>query len=115
MLIVTVFLVSVAVFAITESSPGNIAKNVLGAFITPEQEASFLAQMGLDKPAYLRFIFWLAGSDWYAGHRSGFEFKRVSTHRALMSGGPWMRKTVWFAGSWKAKTWWPWCANPMGR
>ena len=77
MLIVTVFLVSVAVFAITESSPGNIAKNVLGAFITPEQEASFLAQMGLDKPAYLRFIFWLAGSDWYAGHKSGFDFERV--------------------------------------
>ncbi len=77
MLIVTVLLVSMAVFAITESSPGNIAKNVLGAFITPAQEASFLAQMGLDKPAYLRYIFWLVGSDWYAGHRSGFSFKRV--------------------------------------
>ena len=46
------FLVSVAVFLITESSPGNVARNVLGAFVTPEQEASFLAQMGLDKPIY---------------------------------------------------------------
>jgi len=27
------FLVSIAVFLITESSPGNVAKNVLGAFI----------------------------------------------------------------------------------
>ena len=77
MLLVTVFLVSVAVFAITESSPGNIAKNVLGGFITPEQETSFLSQMGLDKPAYLRFAFWLTGSDWYAGHKSGFTFEKV--------------------------------------
>ena len=83
MLIVTVFLVSVAVFALTESSPGNIAKNVLGAFITPEQEASFLAQMGYDKPAYLRFTFWLVGSDWYAGYKSGFDFKRVTNSQGF--------------------------------
>jgi peptide/nickel transport system permease protein len=83
MLIVTVFLVSVAVFAITESTPGNIAKNVLGAFITPEQEASFLTQMGLDKPAYLRYIFWLVGSDWYASQKSGFEFKRVTNSQGF--------------------------------
>ena len=83
MLIVTVFLVSVAVFAITESSPGNIAKNVLGAFITPEQEASFLAQMGLDKPAHLRYVFWLVGSDWYAGHRSDFSFEKVTNSQGF--------------------------------
>ena len=46
LLLLTMFLVSIAVFLITESSPGNVAKNILGAFITPEQEASFLAQMG---------------------------------------------------------------------
>ena len=83
MLIVTVFLVSVAVFAITESSPGNIAKNVLGAFITPEQEASFLAQMGLDKPAHLRYVFWLVGSDWYAGHKSDFSFEKVTNSQGF--------------------------------
>ncbi len=66
LLLLTMFLVSIAVFLITESSPGNVAKNVLGAFITEEQEESFLAQMGLDKPVYIRYIYWLMGSDWLA-------------------------------------------------
>lgn len=75
----TMFLVSVAVFMITEASPGNVAKNVLGAFITPEQEASFLAQMGLDKPAAVRYLYWLFGSDWYASRKVGLPLKRITT------------------------------------
>ncbi len=59
-------LVSLAVFIIAESSPGNIAKNVLGAFITPEQEAAFIRQNGLDQPMYVRYLHWIAGNDWVA-------------------------------------------------
>ena len=77
LLLITMFLVSVAVFMITEASPGNVAKNVLGAFITPEQEKSFLAQMGLDKPAYLRYVYWLVGSDWLAENKVGLPLQRV--------------------------------------
>jgi peptide/nickel transport system permease protein len=79
LLLITMILVSIAVFMITESSPGNVAKNVLGAFITPEQEASFLAQMGLDKPAYIRYIHWLVGSDWLADDKVGMPLRRVTT------------------------------------
>ena len=79
LLLITMILVSIAVFMITESSPGNVAKNVLGAFITPEQEKSFLAQMGLDKPAYIRYIYWLVGSDWLADNKVGMPLKRVTT------------------------------------
>lgn len=79
LLLVTMVLVSVAVFMITEASPGNVAKNVLGAFITPEQEASFLAQMGLDQPAYVRYIYWLVGSDWLADDKVGLPLKRIIT------------------------------------
>jgi peptide/nickel transport system permease protein len=79
LLLITMILVSIAVFMITESSPGNVAKNVLGAFITPEQEASFLAQMGLDKPAYIRYIYWLVGSDWLADDKVGMPLRRVTT------------------------------------
>lgn len=71
LLLLTMFLVSIAVFVIVESSPGNIAKNILGAFITPEQEASFLAQMGLDKPLPYRYLTWLLGSDWLAQSKVG--------------------------------------------
>jgi len=78
-LLLTMLLVSVAVFLITESSPGNVARNVLGAFITPEQEASFLAQMGLDKPVYTRYLYWLVGSDWLASKRVGLPLKRITT------------------------------------
>lgn len=79
LLLLTMLLVSVVVFLITESSPGNVAKNVLGAFITPEQEASFLEQMGLDKPLYQRYLYWLAGSDWYAASKVGMSLKRITT------------------------------------
>jgi peptide/nickel transport system permease protein len=77
LLLLTMLLVSVAVFLITEASPGNVARNVLGAFITPEQEASFLSQMGLDKPVWVRYVHWLLGSDWLADGKVGMPLKRV--------------------------------------
>ena len=79
LLLLTMVLVSMAVFLITESSPGNVARNVLGAFVTPEQEASFLAQVGLDKPVYVRYWYWLFGSDWSAANKVGMPLKRVTT------------------------------------
>ena len=79
LLILTMFLVSVVVFLITESSPGNVARNVLGSFVTPEQEASFLAQMGLDKPSWLRYIYWLIGSDWHGARKVGMELRKITT------------------------------------
>ena len=79
LLLLTMFLVSVAVFLIAESSPGNVARNVLGAFVTPEQEASFLAQVGLDKPVYTRYFYWLLGSDWSSSKKVGLPLKRITT------------------------------------
>lgn len=79
LLLLTMILVSLAVFLITESSPGNVARNVLGAFVTPEQEASFLAQVGLDKPVYVRYFYWLMGSDWSASRKVGLPLKRIIT------------------------------------
>ena len=84
LLLITMILVSIAVFMITEASPGNVAKNVLGAFITPAQEKSFLAQMGLDKPAYLRYIYWLVGSDWLAEKKVGMELRRVTNEEGFV-------------------------------
>jgi len=79
LLLLTMVLVSMAVFLITESSPGNVARNVLGAFVTPEQEASFLAQVGLDKPVYIRYFYWLFGSDWAAESKIDMPIKRITT------------------------------------
>ena len=84
LLLLTMFLVSVAVFLITESSPGNVARNVLGAFVTPEQEASFLSQMGLDKPIHLRYLYWLVGSDLHASRKVGLPLRRVTTRKGFV-------------------------------
>jgi len=83
LLLLTMILVSIAVFLITESSPGNVARNVLGSFVTPEQEKSFLAQMGLDKPVYTRYLYWFFGSDWYASRKVGLPFRRITTQEGF--------------------------------
>lgn len=84
LLLLTMLLVSMAVFLITESSPGNVAKNVLGAFITPEQEASFLKQSGLDQPAHIRYVYWLIGNDWVASRKVGLPLVRHTTEEGFV-------------------------------
>ena len=84
LLLLTMILVSMAVFLITEASPGNVARNILGAFVTPEQEASFLAQLGLDKPVWLRYIYWFIGSDWQASGKVGLPLKRILTQKGFV-------------------------------
>ncbi len=76
-MLLTMFIVSIAIFAINEIAPGNIARNILGPFATPEQEASFLAQLGLDQPLHTRYITWLVGSDWRAGRVVGMPLRRI--------------------------------------
>jgi peptide/nickel transport system permease protein len=83
LLLLTMLLVSMAVFLITEASPGNVARNVLGAFVTPEQEASFLAQLGLDKPAWLRYVYWMMGSDWEASKKIGMPLRQIFTKKGF--------------------------------
>ena len=84
LLLLTMILVSMAVFVITEASPGNVARNILGAFVTPEQEASFLAQLGLDKPVWVRYLYWLVGSDWQASDKIGRPLKQILTEKGFV-------------------------------
>ena len=84
LLMLTMVLVSAAVFVITEASPGNVARNILGAFVTPEQEASFLDQMGLDEPLWRRYLDWLIGSDWRAEDVVGLPLERIVTERGFV-------------------------------
>ncbi|MCF6248528.1 MAG: ABC transporter permease [Desulfobacula sp.] len=83
LLFLTMVLVSIAVFVIAESSPGNIAKNVLGAFITPEQEASFIIQNGLDKPMHKRYLYWVIGNDRIALKKIGMPLKKITTRKGF--------------------------------
>lgn len=76
-LTLTLIFVSIAIFAITELAPGNIAVNTLGNTITPEQEASFNAQNGLDQTPTERYIRFIFGSDWQVEEDVGFPITRV--------------------------------------
>ncbi len=77
LMILTMFLVSVVVFALTEIAPGNLARNTLGNLITPEQEASFNRLNGLDQPIATRYIRWIFGSDWEASSHIGHPVVRL--------------------------------------
>ncbi len=70
--IVTMLLVSVILFVLLEVGSGDVALKILGVFSTEEQRASYRAQLGLDQPAWLRYIDWLAGNDWRARRLVGY-------------------------------------------
>ncbi len=57
--VVTLFIVSVLVFAGTEILPGDVAQAVLGQQATPEAVQAIRDQLGLDRPAALRYLDWL--------------------------------------------------------
>jgi peptide/nickel transport system permease protein len=54
--------VSVLIFAATEILPGDVASAVLGQGATPETLAAFRTELGLDRPAYIRYFEWAGGA-----------------------------------------------------
>ncbi len=59
--LLTLLAVSVLIFICTQILPGDVASAVLGQQATPESLKVFRAELGLDKPAYLRYLQWLLG------------------------------------------------------
>lgn len=57
----TLLIVSAVIFTITGWLPGDAAQELLGQSATPEAVAALRAQLGLDKPPYVRYFHWLAG------------------------------------------------------
>src|SRR5688572_2648492 len=54
--------VSVLIFAGTQILPGDVATAMLGQQATPEAIANIRAELGLDKPAVVRYFEWLGGA-----------------------------------------------------
>lgn len=69
---VTMFLVSVLLWLLLEVATGDVTVKLLGVFATPEQRASYRAQLGLDAPSWRRYVDWLAGSDSRAEELVGY-------------------------------------------
>ncbi len=76
-MLLSMLLISIIVFAVVEIAPGNVARNILGAFATPEQERSMENQLGLDRPAVTRYLSWLFGSDWQVRRLIGMPVKEI--------------------------------------
>ncbi|WP_079730712.1 ABC transporter permease [Novosphingobium mathurense] len=59
--LLTLFLVSLVIFTVSGLLPGDAAQELLGQSATPEQVASLRHEMGLDRPAHVRYVDWLGG------------------------------------------------------
>jgi peptide/nickel transport system permease protein len=79
--IVTMLLVSIALFTLLEVGTGDIALKILGVFSTEAQRASYRAQLGLDRPAWLRYVDWLAGNDWQARRLVGYPLVTIANEQ----------------------------------
>jgi peptide/nickel transport system permease protein len=91
-MLLSMLLISIIVFAVVEIAPGNVARNILGAFATPEQERSMENQLGLDRPAITRYFSWLFGSDWQASRLIGMPVKEI-----VISQGTQQKFRQWWA------------------
>jgi len=58
-MVLTLLIVSIAVFAATEMLPGDVAEIVLGQSATPEAVKGLREAMNLDQPAIVRYLVWL--------------------------------------------------------
>ncbi len=59
--IVLLLAVSVLIFAGTQILPGDVAQSILGQSATPQALANLREEMGLNDPAYIRYLRWLGG------------------------------------------------------
>lgn len=57
--LLTLFVVSLIIFASVEMLPGDVAQEILGQSATPETVAALRHELGLDRPAYIRYFEWL--------------------------------------------------------
>jgi peptide/nickel transport system permease protein len=60
--ILSLLAVSVLIFAATEILPGDVASAILGQGATPETLAAFREELGLNRPAYVRYFEWFSGA-----------------------------------------------------
>jgi peptide/nickel transport system permease protein len=70
--IITMLLVSMALFFLLEVGSGDVALKILGVFSTEAQRESYRAQLGLDRSPWIRYSEWLFGNDWKARSLVGF-------------------------------------------
>jgi peptide/nickel transport system permease protein len=64
---ITLALISLAIFIVTEILPGDVATMILGQQATPEDLAVLRRKLGLERPPHVRYLEWVTGlfrGDW---------------------------------------------------
>jgi len=84
--LITLLVISVIIFFMVELLPGDIAQAVLGQGATEENVAALREQMGLNKPAFVRYFEWLGGAvvgDFGTSIVSGERVSTIITERFI--------------------------------
>lgn len=58
-LLLTMLVVSFAIYMISEFTPGDVARKVLGPFATQRQVELLTEEMGLNRPVFVRYFEWI--------------------------------------------------------
>jgi peptide/nickel transport system permease protein len=69
-MLLTMLIVSIAVFVMSEILPLDVARNVLGQYASAETIAAYRENKGLNCAAAVRYGIWMAGDDWVRAARS---------------------------------------------
>ena len=59
--LITLFLLSVVVFAVSNILPGNVGRSVLGPFATQESVDALNEQLGTNRPIVTQYLDWAGG------------------------------------------------------
>lgn len=79
-LLLTLLLLSVIVFGVTQLLPGNVAQMILGPYAAPETQAALEAKLGLNEPIWRQYVAWLADfarGDWGESLRLSQEIRPI--------------------------------------
>ena len=60
--LVTLLVVSIIIFGAVEMLPGDLAQQILGQSATDETVAQLREELGLNRPAFVRYFEWLGGA-----------------------------------------------------
>ncbi len=75
LMLLTLFLVTLLIFAITSAMPSDVAQLLLGHKATEQALAALRARLGLDQPAPIRYVNWLShavrGDLGFSGYLNG--------------------------------------------
>ena len=91
--LLTLLAVSLVIFAAVELMPGDLARQVLGQAATEETVEAMRRQLGLDRPAPVRYVEWLGGA-----LQGDFGVSLVNRRPVAAQLAPRLANTLWLAG-----------------